>query len=102
MSKKTIVGLLLAMGILTVGALSASAAEPCGKCTEKQVVQQFNQETGGLTSALKAKEIELRQQYSYDSIDTHKVEALEAELKELKDGIIAAAQKHGIADCCRS
>ncbi|HEY3309076.1 MAG TPA: hypothetical protein VGJ93_11530 [Desulfuromonadaceae bacterium] len=102
MNKKTIVGIAMAMGILSVGALSASAADSCGKCADKQVVQQFNQETVGLTSALKAKDIELREQYSYDGIDTHKVGALEAELNELKGKIIAAAQKHGIPECCRN
>ena len=100
MKKATIVG--MAMGILTVGAISASAADSCGKCVDKQAVQQFTQETAALTSALKAKDIELRVQYSYEGSDIRKVNALEEELKELKDRLNAAAQKYGIPACSRS
>lgn len=102
MKKNMIVGIAMAMGILTVGAISASAADSCGKCADKQAVQQFTQETAALTSALKTKDIELREQHSYDGIDTRKVSALEEELKELKDKINAAAQKYGIPACSRS
>lgn len=102
MKKTTIVGIAMAMGILAVGAISASAADSCGKCADKQAIQQFTQETAALTSALKAKDIELRVQYSYDGSDTSKVSALEEELKELKDKVNAAAQKHGIPACSRS
>ncbi len=102
MKKNMIVGIAMAMGILTVGTISASAADSCGKCADKQAVQQFTQETAALTSALKTKDIELREQYSYDGIDIRKVSALEEELKELKDKINAAAQKYGIPACSRS
>ena len=102
MKKNTIFGIALAMGILSVGAISASAADTCGKCADKQAVQQFTQETAALTTALKTKDIELREEYSFDGIDTHKVSALEEELKELKDKINAAAQKYGIPACSRS
>ena len=105
MKKKMIVGIALAMGMLSVGAVSASAAGSCcndGKCADKQVVQQFTQETATLSSALKAKDIELREQNSYDGIDMNKVNALEAELKELKGKIKAVAEKHGLPSCCLS
>jgi len=102
MKKNMIVGIALATGILSVGALSASAAETCGKCADQQAIQQFTQETAPLSSALKAKDLELREQNSYDSIDIHKVSALESELKELKDKINAAADKFGIPACSRS
>lgn len=103
MKKNMIAGIVLAVGMLSVGAVSASAAGSCcndGKCADKQVVQQFTQETASLSSALRAKDIELRELYGYDSIDTHKVGKLEAELKELKDKINVAAQKYGISSCC--
>lgn len=102
MKKNMIAGIALVMGILSAGALSASAAEPCGKCAEQQAVQQFTLETAALSRELKAKDIELREQYAYDSIDIHKVGALEAELKGLKGKINAAAEKYGIPACCRS
>ncbi len=96
-----IVGIALAMGILSVGAISASAADTCGKCADNQAIQQFNQETDSVTSTLKAKDLELRALYGYDSIDIHKVNALEAEIKELKDKINASATKFGISACSR-
>ena len=105
MKKNMIVGIALAMGMLSVGALSASAAGSCcndGTCTDKQVSQQFSQETAGLTSALKAKDIELRELYSYDSIDIRKADELEVQIKELKGKIKIVAEKHGILPCCLS
>lgn len=102
MKKNMIVGIAMAMGILTVGALSASAADSCGKCADKQAVQQFTHDTAALASELKTKDIELREQYSIDSTDMRKVAELEDELKDLKDKINAAAQKYGIPVCCRS
>ena len=102
MKKNMIIGLALALGILSVGALSASAADTCGKCADKQAVQQFSQETDSLSATLKAKDLELRGLYGYDSIDIHKVNALEEEIKELKNKINAAAVKYGIPACSRS
>ncbi len=104
MKKNMIVAIALAMGMLSVGAISASAAGSCcndGKCADKQAVQQFTQETAALSSALKAKDIELRGLYGYDNIDIRKVNELEAELKELKGKIKIVAEKYGIPACCR-
>jgi peptidoglycan hydrolase CwlO-like protein len=102
MKKNMIIGMALAFGILSVGALSASAADTSGKCADKQAIQQFSHETDSLTSTLKAKDLELRGLYTYDSIDIRKADALEAEIKELKDKINAAATKYGIPACSRS
>ena len=105
MKKNIIVGIALAMGMLSVGAISASAASSCcndGNCADKQIVQKFAQETAVLSSALKAKDIELREQYSYDGIDMNKVNDLDAELKELKSKIRVVAEKYGISTCCLS
>ncbi len=105
MKKNMIVGVALAIGILSVGAVSASASGSCcndGKCGDKQAVQQFTQETTALSNALKAKDLELRDLYSYDSINIRKADSLEAELKELKAKIKVAAEKYGISSCCIS
>lgn len=102
MKKNIIIGMALALGILSVGALTASAADTCGKCADNQALQQYQQETGTLKSTLKAKDLELRALNGYDSIDIHKVNALEAEIKELKDKIDASATKLNIPACSRS
>jgi len=99
MKKHIIAGTALAIGLF--GAFSASAAEACDKCIEKQALQQFNQETSGLTATLKAKILELRGLYGYESVDIHKVNQLEAEIKELKDRIDLSATKLGIPPCSR-
>jgi hypothetical protein len=103
MKKNMIVRIALALGMLSVGAVSASAAGSCcntGKCSDKQVVQQFSQETEGLTSALKAKEIELSGLYRYDGIDISKADELEREIKGLKARIHVVAEKYKIQTCC--
>lgn len=104
MKKNHVFGITSVVGLLLFSALSASAAETYYKRADKQAVQQFTQETSGLTSALKAKEIELRQENTYTMSDSHlssgpdfqKINALELEIKELKDKINSAAQKYDI------
>jgi len=92
----------LALGMLSVGVITASAAETCGKCADNQAVQQFRQETDSLASTLKAKDLELRALYANDGIDTQKVSVLETEIKDLKDQINASATKFKIPPCSRS
>lgn len=102
MKKNTIIGMALALGILSVGAFTASAADTCGKCADSQALQQYQQETGTLSTTLKAKDLELRELNGYDSYDTRKASELEAEIKELKDKINASATKYKIPPCSRS
>ncbi|ACM20921.1 hypothetical protein Geob_2570 [Geotalea daltonii FRC-32] len=104
MKRKIIIGIALAMGMVAA-AMPASAAGSCreeGKCADKQIFQQFTQETSGLVSALKAKDLELREQYAFDRIDASTVGELEAELDELKGQINTVGEKFGIPLCCRS
>lgn len=107
MKKKMIIGIAMAMGMLSVGAISATAATTgsccnSGTCADKQAVQKFTQETAALSSALQAKDRELRELNSYEGIDTHKANALEAEIKELKNSLKVAAGQYGISTCCLS
>ena len=84
------------MGMLSAGAIPASAASSCcdgSKCTDKQVVQQFSHETAGTAEVLKAKKIELQGLYGYDGMDNQKIAELEAEIKELEGRIRLVAEK---------
>lgn len=104
MKKRIVVGIALALGILSMGAVSASAAPSCcdgsKRCADKQVVGKFEQENAGTASALKAKELELRGLYVYDSIDPHRMADLEDQIKELKTQLNQEAKKSGILPCC--
>jgi len=105
MKKTMIAGLALAMGLLTVGSGVASAAGSCCndvKCHDTQAVQQFTRDTADLISALAGKDLELRQQFAYDSFDLDKIGRLEAEIKEMKGQIRHAAEKYNIPSCCLS
>lgn len=103
MKKYIITGIAVVMGMLTVGALSASAADASGYCFNNQSYQQFVKETAPLQSALKAKESELTAQSAYtiseesrnSTPDVAKINELESQIKELKGKINAAAQKYG-------
>ncbi|OGT98445.1 MAG: hypothetical protein A2079_03865 [Geobacteraceae bacterium GWC2_48_7] len=101
--KKIIIGTAMAMGILSVGAISAFAADPsCGKCADQRAVQQFQKETASLTATINAKDLKLREMNSYESIDPREAGALENDIRELKDNINATAIKYGIPACSRS
>ncbi len=104
MKKHKIAGVALVLGMLSVGAVSASAAGSCcndGKCSDEPTVQQFTKETADLTSTLKAKDIELRELAGYSTYDIRKQEALEEEIKEIKAKISVVGEKYGIPACCR-
>lgn len=105
MKKNLIVGIVSALAVLSVGVVSASAASSCcneGKHAGMQNIQQFSQETAGLSNELKAKDIELRELYGFDGLDTNKVSALESDIKELKGKIKLIADKYSIQSCCLS
>lgn len=101
MKTDRIIGMAVAVGMLAMGAFSASAAEPCEKCAGREAMQQFSRETAGLAATLNAKDSELRGLYSSDSVDTHRVSELEAQIRALKGEIGAAAGKLAIHDCGR-
>jgi hypothetical protein len=100
--KKQVLQITTVAGLLLFGSLSAFAADSYYKRADKQTVQQFTQETSALTSALKAKEAELRELSIYTMNDSHiapgpdygRISALEAEIKELKNKIDSVALKY--------
>jgi hypothetical protein len=102
MKSNRIAGIVAAVGLITIGAVSASAAETGCSCAEKQSVQQYRQDSGSLTSALQAKETELRELYLRETVDLATANRLEGEMRELKGKIGTIAEKYGIPDCIRS
>ncbi|MCM0080876.1 hypothetical protein L4X63_04650 [Geomonas sp. Red32] len=104
MNKALIAAVALAVGVLSVGAVSASAANSCcdtGNCPQATAAPQFNKDTANLRSELKAKDLELRGLYAQDTVDPHQVSALEGQIKELKGQIRQAAGKYNMPSCCQ-
>lgn len=101
MKKSRVVTMVMATGILLTGALSASAADSCGRCAQKESVQQFNKETAALHAELKAMKIELSNEYSYNAIDINRVNAIEVQIRGIKEKIDASANRYGISACSR-
>lgn len=105
MKKNIIVGITLAIGMLSVGAMAASAAGPCckdGKCTDSQAVQQFTGESSALISTLKVKDAEIAQERGFEGPNLDKISMLESERKAIKGQIDSISLKYGIPACCAS
>ncbi len=106
MRKNMVIGIAMAVGMLSFGALTASAAGSgmnMDNCADKQVNQQFTQETAGLVAALNARNDELRSQnYTEGPANLLKTDVLKKEVTELKNQINAAALKHGVKMCSHS
>lgn len=52
------------------------------------------------SAELKAKDLELRNEYGAEGININRIDALESEIKKLKAQIHAVADKLGIPACC--
>lgn len=102
MKRKVVAGIALALGTLSVSPLTAFAGSMCGQCAEKRIVEQFVQETAPLTSALKAKEAELRNVYSNEGGDSNEIYRLEGEMKELRGKIDSVATRLKVPPCNRN
>lgn len=103
MNRKKIMGAFVAMGILTAGMAYAAGCDMCGKdagCNHDQSVKTYQEATQTLRGEAKAKELALRQEYSFDRISMHRVDELERELKGLKKQLRAEAGKYGVPACC--
>lgn len=99
MKRNMVVGIAMALGIISTGTVTSFASEFYSKCADKQAVEQFRYETNGLVSKVKQKDLELRELNAYDGIDINKVNALEADIKDLKEKINASANKYGVYSC---
>lgn len=103
MKKRSIIGITLVLGMLVAGSAYAVGCGICGeggKCKDPQAVQQFKNETAGLAAELKSKDLELRNIYGMDGIDTNRTGDLESEIKGLKARIRAVADRLEIPACC--
>ncbi len=112
MRKNMSMGIMLVLGIISLGVASALASDTISipvNCSDKLAFQRFTLETAGLTSALKAKNNELSAldgyggiEHGYDGIDFDKISKLEAERDELMSRLNVATQKSDILTFCKN
>lgn len=103
MNKKMMAVTAMALGMLSGGSVSAWAANSCcdgSKCADRQAVQQFQRETAETSGALQVKELELRELYGYDGIDSNRMTELQSEITGLKGQIRVIAKRYGVTSCC--
>lgn len=103
MNRKSIIGVAAAFGIFTASLAYAAGCDMCGKdagCNHDQSVKTYQEATQALRDQAKEKELELRQEYSFNRINMHRVDELEQELKGLKKQLRAEAGKYGVPACC--
>jgi hypothetical protein len=101
---------VMVMSILSMTALSVSAADLCSKVADREAYRQYREETTPLFTALKGKHIELSEATAFgisetlatQTPDISKINALESDIKTLQNKIETAATKYGIAACCRN
>jgi len=80
---------LTVSGVVYAGGTSV---DPCVSASA-ETVKQFRQNTSDLRGQLSVKELELRQEYSYEGIDMRRIEVIEGEIREIRDKIKTAARK---------
>ncbi|SNB45529.1 hypothetical protein [Geobacter sp. DSM 9736] len=93
MNFKTItVAVAVSLSVSSVVYAGGTHVDPC-VAASAETVKQFRQNTSELRGQLSVKELELRQEYGYEGIDMRRVEAIEGEIREIKEKIKTVAKK---------
>jgi len=102
MKRKTIICLVVVLGIVLLGAVYASGqrGDPSGvnACQNVDIekVKQFQKETMSLRDDLMIKKIELRKEYKQPAPDSDRINTLKQEIRDRKASIREAANKAGV------
>jgi hypothetical protein len=101
MKHKTIVCLVVLLGIVLLGAVYASGERgPSGvkDCQNVDIekVKQFQKETMSLRDDLMIKKLELRKEYKQPAPDSDRINTLKQEIRDRKASIREAANKAGV------
>ncbi|WP_298272383.1 hypothetical protein [Geobacter sp.] len=103
MNRKSIVAVVAALGILTGGMAYGAGCDMCGAeavCNHDQSVQQYQQTTKELRARAKSLDLAIRTEYSYNNVNSQRIDELEKKLKEARAQLKAEAQKYNVPDCC--
>jgi len=102
---RTIIGLLVIIGIITTSALYAAGyrdqkrMENC-QTVDIEKVKQFQKETSDLRDDLVIKRLELRNEKMKQTPDTGRIAALTNEIKEIRHKIKGVADKYEVPIGC--
>jgi len=92
--------LAFAVAVLTFGGVVfADTSQVSVKANSADTLNKFRQQTVDLREKLKAKDLELRELYAYDSIDMRRVDELEGDIKVIKAKIGSVAASMNLEPC---
>ncbi|HYA11927.1 MAG TPA: hypothetical protein VEF37_02945 [Thermodesulfovibrionales bacterium] len=105
MKKKTIIGLVMVLGLLIMSAVYASGYRgPYGMNTWQSVdvenVKQFQKETLSLRDELITKRLELRQECGKQDSDSDRITALRNDIRDIRSKIKEVADKYEVPLGC--
>ena len=105
MRNRTVIGLVIVVGFVLLGAAFASGQRGSydpGACQNADVekVKQFQKETLSLRDDLMTKRRELRTEYQQTTPDSDRISKLNQEIRELRASIKEIANKYGVDPRC--
>ena len=101
MRGKTIIGILVVMGVLIMGTVFAfgyrgpSGTNACQNL-DIEKVKQFQKETLSQRDEMMTKKLELKKEYVKDAPDHKRISILKQEIRDLKVSIKQAADKYDV------
>lgn len=93
MKHRIVIAIVVAVSVAASGVAFAGDAllNPCVPVSA-ETVKQFRQNTASLKEKLSGKELELRQEYSYEGINMRRIDELEGEIRAIKEKIKSVAR----------
>ncbi len=98
--KKIMLAFVVAVILALSGAAYADEGLASVRTVSAETLSKFRQHTASLREELEAKELELRNEYAYEGIDTRRVADLEAEIAIIKAKVRSVAASLKLEPCC--
>lgn len=102
MKHKTIIGLVVILEIVLLGAIHASGYHGINACQNVDIekVKQFQKATISIRDELVIKRLELRKGFKQPTPNSDRISKLKREIRDLRVRIKEAANKSGVDLCC--
>ena len=98
--KKIMLAFVVAVILALSGAAYADEGLASVRTVSAEALSKFRQHTASLREELEAKELELRNEYAYEGLNTSRIAELEEDIKEIKAKIRSVAASLNIEPCC--